>query len=277
MLRCGAALLSGIALFVVVPGYPQNSVQKIPGRETYQVTGKVVNSLTGKPIQRALVRLTESRRAVLTNEEGDFAFDNVPSGKEGIRVSKPGFFRADQPVADGRPNEEPYRVAVGPGMAAQALKLLPEAVISGTIRGDDGRLLEHPSIAILRVLTVGQNRRLLEVNEADVTSDEDGHFRIGSLPPGQYLVRPPDYGLHVYSPLSETAPLDLAGGQHLEVNLTDQKTAANRKEPPTLLAATGGGSYQISGVLVDASTEQPLPRRVLSLRPSLNGTLLRLL
>ena len=258
MLHCGTALLSGIALFLVPPGYSQDSVRDTPAQTTYRVAGKVVNSLTGKPVPRALVRLTQSRRALLTSGEGDFAFDNVSAGTLDIRVTKPGYFRADQPVVDGRVNYAPYQVSVGPEMTPLALKLLPQGVISGTIRGDDGKPLDRPPIAIFRVQTDGQNRRLLSVDEPDLTTDEEDHFQIGNLPPGQYLVRPPDYGLHVYSPLSEAAPLNLAGGQHLEVNLTDQKTDAKRKQPPTLLAVMGGGPFQISGVLVDAATGQPV-------------------
>jgi hypothetical protein len=258
------ALLSATVLFV----FPQGCPQVVPktrvlvpetraGKTYHRVAGKVVNSLTGKPVPRALVRLMESRRAVLTGHEGDFAFDRVPSGKEGIRVSKPGYFRGDQPVANDRPNEAPYPVEVGPEMASPVLKLLPEGIVSGTVRNNDGRPLGHAGIQIMRVQTVGSNRQLVKARE-DVATDEDGHFRIGSLPPGQYLLRPPDYGLHVYYPLSEAAPLELAGGQHREINLTDQKTAARKPEPPTLLAATGGGPFQISGVLADALTGQPI-------------------
>ena len=61
MLHCGAALFSGIALFLVPPGYSQDSVRDTPAQTTYRVAGKVVNSLTGKPVPRALVRLTHSR------------------------------------------------------------------------------------------------------------------------------------------------------------------------------------------------------------------------
>ena len=80
-------LLSTAALFIVLRAYPQDLVQSTAPHKTWQLAGKVIDSVTRKPVSRALVRLTESSRAMLTGPEGDFFFDDVPSGKVDIQVA----------------------------------------------------------------------------------------------------------------------------------------------------------------------------------------------
>ncbi|HEV3037374.1 MAG TPA: carboxypeptidase regulatory-like domain-containing protein [Candidatus Angelobacter sp.] len=82
---------------------PRDSLQK--EGETFPLAGKVVNSVTGKPIPRVLVRLPKLQRATLTDQEGNFSFNHVSVGKVAILLSKPGYFRAGQPLV---PDQSTY-------------------------------------------------------------------------------------------------------------------------------------------------------------------------
>jgi protocatechuate 3,4-dioxygenase beta subunit len=248
-------LLVVTALFLLVPAYAQHSAEN--AGKTCHVGGKVVDLLTGKPIPRVLVRLVQSRRAMLTGERGEFAFDDVPSGKLDIRFSKPGYFHDDQPRSDYGPNQPPLRVIVGPGTSPLLLKLLPEAFITGTIRGQDGKPLAGTAIQVVKAEMV-ENRRVWRTAHRDIAADDDGHFKIGGLAPGEYILRPPAWVGHAYYPLSEATPLELAGGEHRDLDLTRQgKTPApEQTAPPT---PSGAGPFQVSGVLVDSLNEQPIP------------------
>ncbi|HEX4578292.1 MAG TPA: carboxypeptidase-like regulatory domain-containing protein, partial [Edaphobacter sp.] len=53
------------------------------------VLGQVINATTGAPIPRALVRL--NNRAVLTDHDGKFRFDQNTESNANILVTKPGF------------------------------------------------------------------------------------------------------------------------------------------------------------------------------------------
>src|SRR5947209_2746844 len=72
----------------------------------YRVSGVVVNSITGEPIQRALVDvnvpverkradgITEfnaKRLAVMTDGSGQFTLEGIPAGRYAIGARKPGY------------------------------------------------------------------------------------------------------------------------------------------------------------------------------------------
>ena len=54
------------------------------------VSGVVKNAVTGAPVPRALVRLNE--RAVLTDHDGNFRFDQNTSSSANVMVNKPGYY-----------------------------------------------------------------------------------------------------------------------------------------------------------------------------------------
>lgn len=286
--------LSLAILLLASPCYPQSSSSNDPIQresETWPLSGKVVNSVTGKPIPRVLVRLPELQRAALTDSAGNFSFANVPSGKVAITVSKPGYFHAGQPLLPGKfyvRNNSPYESQVGPQTANLVLQLLPEAVIVGTVRGDAGQPLAGVFVnALMPAQGKQQQGRLWTVRE-DVVTGADGKFFLGGLAPGRYYLRlhplqgapvilkvktaatEERYPLEVYFPDNDAAgaaPLDLVAGQVREANFNlklirvdrENSQSADRREPePDALPKSG--PFQISGVLVEQLSGRPIPR-----------------
>lgn len=254
-------LFTALSLFIA-PGLSQDSVSGKQASKTYTVAGVVVNSITGKPVPRALVRLSQwGALAILTGPDGDFSFDNIPAGVIQVEVTKPGYMRPGRLAAAYAfyGNNRPYRITVGPDPAKVTLKLEPEAVIAGTVLGNDKDPMEGVQLSVLFSQIVEGRRELVRAPRGS-TTDEDGNFRIAGLPPGRYYLvaeaarlsrsilrtkseqASETYPPFIYFPSSTdiagAQPLDLAAGQQLEANLS-LKMAPGFKVAGIILNAAG--------------------------------------
>ena len=63
-----------------------------PTLERDAITGTVINSVTGEPINRAVVQLAGLNRATMTDASGHFEFHNLQGDSVLVIVYKPGFF-----------------------------------------------------------------------------------------------------------------------------------------------------------------------------------------
>jgi hypothetical protein len=131
-----------------------------------QVTGQVVDSVTGQPIARALVQVGEN--ATLTDHEGHFSLPVVVT--QTPIASKPGYFAApaDQPAEDG----------------SLRLPLTPEAILYGTATDANGQPIQHLQVQ-LRQRLVRAGLFHWQQLQATMTNAE-GEFRFAELPAGQY-------------------------------------------------------------------------------------------
>src|ERR1700732_341833 len=110
------------------------------GAASYAVRGTVVNSVTGEPVRGALVQIYANRqRSVLSGADGSFQFENVPAGTVNFNVQKPGFFSLQ---AIQSPRAQATFATSGPDQPPVVVKLVPEGVISGRVRGDNGEPVE---------------------------------------------------------------------------------------------------------------------------------------
>jgi hypothetical protein len=152
------------------------------------VQGEVINASTGAPVPRALVRL--NNRAVLTDHDGKFRFDQNADSTANVMVTKPGFSASTEMQDAGNLFLQSAQMSV-----PVELRLYPEAVLTGTVTSPDGTPL--PRIA------VSAYRSFYEVNghrwqiTGQTQTDSHGDFR---LP-----VQAGDYRLQTrYSPLDRT-------------------------------------------------------------------------
>src|SRR5580704_11575167 len=110
--RLGAGLVLGIWLLVnmTADGVAQpQALSSSTSSTTDPVTlsGQVINSVTGVPIPRALVRF--NNRAMLTDHEGKFRFEQVTGLQFGqttstfvnLQVTKPGYYASSDPMDPG--------------------------------------------------------------------------------------------------------------------------------------------------------------------------------
>jgi hypothetical protein len=133
------------------------------------VAGQVINASTGAPVSRALVRLND--RAVLTDHEGKFRFDQNTESSANILVSKPGYYA-------GTDFSEPGNLFLNAAQLASPLelRLYPEALLTGTMSAPDGSPLPHILVSALRNIYDDAGHRWITAGQAQ--TDSHGNFRI---------------------------------------------------------------------------------------------------
>ena len=212
-------------------GFAQLSTDK---RQTYVVSGTVVNSVTGEAIARALVRANgQSSRSTFSDSEGRFQFEGLPAGQIMLIAQKPGY--SNEQDATGLLL---YPIEVGPETASQTLKLSPLSAIFGRVIDAGGQPIEHIAVR-LACQSLRDGRKTWE-SRGMTETDEDGHFRFPNLTPETYFVsvgparetgrilpagEKPTTGFpHLFYPgvaeLASAAPIQLTAGQQYQADFS---------------------------------------------------------
>lgn len=190
-----------------------------PEKNSYTLSGTVVNSVTGEPVNRALVQIStfqvpvyhrqgegESnvlqpsyrQRTMLTDREGRFKFEGLAQMRTTLIARKPGFF-SRQELSEGSSHDS--RVDVGPNTPDVVVRLIPEAVITGHVVDANGEPLEGVLLRINSLMRANGRRQLQTLQQDQevpqiLATNEDGEFRIASLAPGTYYVAAVPYPIH---------------------------------------------------------------------------------
>jgi hypothetical protein len=152
------------------------------------VLGQVINATTGAPVPRALVRLNS--RAVLTDHDGKFRFEQNTASSANILVTKPGFSATTEMQEGGNL----YLQGAQMGLPLE-LRLYPEALLTGTVLGPDGTPLPRISVSALRSFYDETGHRWVTVGQDQ--TDSHGNFRVPE-PAGEYRLETR------YTPLDRT-------------------------------------------------------------------------
>lgn len=180
------------------------------------VKGRVINEETGAPVRRARVAITLEHNTrmigqTLTNERGEFRFDNLPVGPYSLSAA-PGdlpmasaaTFAVPLPTGDPKLDAENFRqpesqtteVVVKEGASVDVEVRMPAPPRGGTISGrvafEDGKPAPEAKITFTNRKEI--RGRMTGATKLSVTADKDGVYRASSLPPGEYTVsaRVPD-------------------------------------------------------------------------------------
>ena len=180
MLCCSLAL--GQTLFGG-PVDPQLTQDSDSTSAPHTVRGTVVNSVTGEPLYRALVQIG-GQYAALTDHEGQFEFQGVTMPGIPPWAMKPGYFASDRfatfttttAASTSAPSDSESLI----------VKLVPEAIISGTVTGQDGAPLEGIPVQ-LRTLAIQDGLARWRQRQGTRTNSE-GQYRFAELEAGKYQV-----------------------------------------------------------------------------------------
>ncbi len=163
-------------------------------RGTAIMRGQIVAADTGTPIRRAQVRISspEARegRLAATDAQGRFEIKELPAGRYTLTASKGGFVTLQ--YGQRRPSESGTPIELGDGQTLDKLLIaLPRgSVLGGRITDEFGEPVANASVIAMRYSYAAGGRRLTAAagsNSRD-TTDDQGHFRLFGLPPGEYFV-----------------------------------------------------------------------------------------
>ena len=218
------------------------------------VSGTVVNSVTGEPIGRALVRINGLlQRSTFTDSEGHFEMDGLAAGRFNLTAQKPGYVDQQNALSHSA-----TWIEIGANTGSVTLKLLPQGAIYGRVTDASGQPIEHVPMR-LSDRTLHGGRKHWEQREMTET-DEDGSFRFPNLLPGTYYLAagPGNVGTQLlaadekpktgfplqYYPgvgdLSAASPIQLNPGQQAEADLS----------------LTAVPVYQLSGIVTGYQPDQ---------------------
>jgi hypothetical protein len=192
-------LISGVA-FVLPPAVDAQMSTSYPGGNSAAgaavaipstVQGQVINATTGAPVPRALVRL--NNRAVLTDHDGKFRFEQNTASSGNILVTKPGFSATTEMQEGGNLFLQGAQMGV-----PLELRIYPDALLTGTVLGPEGTPLPRISVSALRSFYDDTGHRWVTVGQDQ--TDSHGNFRLPE-PAGEYRLE------------TRYTPLDLATGE----------------------------------------------------------------
>jgi protocatechuate 3,4-dioxygenase beta subunit len=177
---------------MIAPPRDRVPPQQPPSAGTAFIDGVVVSADLGRPVRRAAVRLSPVTPgppySTTSDDAGRFRFESVSAGQFTLSATKPGYlestFGQRQP-GSGRPGT-PLSVAAGQRVERLSLPIARGGVLAGMVSDDGGEPAFGTEVQAFRFVWQ-QGERILRIAGSD-TADDRGSFRIGALPPGEYLV-----------------------------------------------------------------------------------------
>uniref|UniRef100_Q01ZV9 Cna B domain protein n=1 Tax=Solibacter usitatus (strain Ellin6076) TaxID=234267 RepID=Q01ZV9_SOLUE len=156
-----------------------------------EVSGSVVNALTGEPIRHAQVTLRRidtapgATSSVATDSSGNFAATLEP-GTYRISADHTGFIPAQLGARGPSKPSPPLVLTAGRKTTGQRINLYPQGVISGRIVDEDGEPVPNVDVQVSRLQYMAGRKQLSRSNSR-MTNDL-GEYRIFGLSPGRYYL-----------------------------------------------------------------------------------------
>ena len=160
---------------------------------TSTLRGQIVAADNGAPIRRAQVCVAapdaRESRVATTDGQGRFEIKELPAGRYTMTASKGGFVALQ--YGQRRPSESGTPIELGDGQTLDKLSIaLPRgSVLGGRVTDEFGEPVAIASVTAWRYAYAGGARRMTPAGQnARDTTDDQGHFRLFGLPPGDYYV-----------------------------------------------------------------------------------------
>lgn len=215
-MRMPSLLLRSFLVGLCVLRVPSAGAQA-GGDTVYHLRGAVIDSLTGKPLPRALVFSIDHRLATMTDREGHFALDvsvatvaaTPPSsitysgtismfrgGDVQLMAKKPGFLDPEVPVEISFSDKET--------VANTELRLTPVASLAGRVSAASTDGAEHVRVSLFNHQVQDGSYRWTQVAVAE--TDSRGEYVFGHLKAGEYTAMTAEWrGDQPFVPPSATA------------------------------------------------------------------------
>ena len=176
---------------------PRDAVPAAKG--TAAIVGHVTNLETGKPLRRAVIRITSpalpSDRRVSTNSDGRYEVRDLPAGEYSLKAERGGYLTLA--YGQRRVGEVGKPLRVGEGQTVKAIDFaLPRlGVISGRVIDDTGEPIAKVNVMAMQFGRHQGTRRLIPFavpeeccwRGSHASTDESGEYSL-VLPPGEFVV-----------------------------------------------------------------------------------------
>jgi hypothetical protein len=159
-----------------------------------------VTGIAGEPLKSATLTLrgqpvTQSAGAGLaslppayaasSDAAGNFVFDDLPPGRYNLSSERAGYLRANYTANSNGPISV-LDLTSGQTLTGIAIKMTPQAVISGKITDENGDPCPNVNVQLARWAYVGGQKRLQPSNGGQTNAE--GVFAIGNLAAGSYYI-----------------------------------------------------------------------------------------
>ncbi|ADW71542.1 hypothetical protein [Granulicella tundricola] len=174
------------------------------------VTGVVLNAITGKPIEGAVVgtlrpedrrylttpprnlisprpspphKIPGPKQQQMTDAEGRFRFESMDfKERQYFYVTKAAYLAPDSSGS----SIPIFEVSVMPGMGELRFKLNPEAELNGKVISSDGLVMKSLMVSLYRVQYTAGRPHWIHIGQQ--RTDTSGSYHFGELPAGTYFV-----------------------------------------------------------------------------------------
>jgi uncharacterized protein (DUF2141 family) len=197
-----------------------------------------------RPLRHAIITATAAEmpgtRQAVTDDEGRFAFSDLPPGRYSLVAEKPGYVKTFHgSKRPGGTQGTPVAVLAGQPAPAVTIRVPRGAVIAGIVRDQFGTPVSTAQVSVKQAVVVNGTRRMTDVPNLRVTAattDDQGRYRIYGLPPGEYAVFCSLAGIN-YNGVHETNSADV---EAVLRDLRAGRPAAATATPPRQVALAGG-------------------------------------
>ncbi len=176
--------------FLALAAMAWGQVRPSAPRYYASVVGVVLDSVTGAPVPRAVVKLQTktadpSDAVAWTDDRGGFLFSRVPPGQYSLSAHRDGY-ETTQFGAVSR-DEPPEALSLAPSQdRSVTIRMRPVGSISGTVTDPGGDPLAGVNMSLL---VAGYHRRQPRYSRLyGVQTDGRGRYRIGGVPAGKYVL-----------------------------------------------------------------------------------------
>ena len=204
--------------------------------EKCSLSGTVVSSVTGEPLNKVELRLEPLDRQAThvavtkSDAEGHFALVEIDSGSYHLVGARNGYL--EMPYGARKPDGEGsvLRLETGQSLNVLTFKLTPGAVIAGTVRDSDGEPLENAHVTLARFTYAYGGPRVEAYDSTD--TDDRGEYRFRGLAAGKYYVgvEPKSHGWDRVDHTPNAGPMEI-GVPTLYPGVTDMTLAAPIEVP----------------------------------------------
>jgi Carboxypeptidase regulatory-like domain len=232
-----------------LPSEARPADQESAANTKFKIAGTVVNSITGAPLGKARITLTDTANranmlSVITGDDGHFEFYSLYRAKYSLQGAKRGF------ISGAYEQHEQFSTAIvtGPGFNTENLmfRLTPLAFVSGKVIDESGEPVRKARVFLYAENHQGGMNRI-ERRGADVTDDE-GYYEFTALGPGNYFVSvsaKPWYAFHS-SPSARSGGSSSPGPTPLDVGYpTTYNNGATDSQSATPFLLQAGDHVQV--------------------------------